>query len=284
MKTQKKIAVINDLSGFGRCSLTVSLPILSAMGVQTCPVPTSILSNHTGYPTYFFDDYTEKLPFYIEQWKTLNLTFDGILVGFLGSEKQIDIVEDFLSHFGSKKDTKVILDPIMGDHGKTYATFTPALCARMKQLAKHADILTPNLTEACILTDTPYQEQPSRRQLQQILSRLAALCPGRITITGVNSGTYLTNMIYDPHDASTVFLRKKRISAERCGTGDVFSAVVAGSILQGLSLREAVKKAADFVSLSLKETAGYDIAASDGVVFEPLLSYLTSSFSTQRLR
>lgn len=316
MKTQKKIAVINDLSGYGRCSLTVALPVISAMGLQCCPAPTSILSNHTGYPTYFFDDYTEKLPAYIGRWKELNFTFDGILTGFLGSAAQIEIVEDFIRHFApamsgvssapsvsamsgvssepgvsaipgvssaegsiepsskAPRRAQVIIDPIMGDHGKTYATFTPELCERMKRLASYADVLTPNLTEACILTDTPYRPHFSRRELAGLAEKLAALCSGQIIITGADAGEYLANIIFNPNTGRLSILRKKRVAAERCGTGDLFSSIVAAGIVGGMTAENAVRKAADFVCMCLKETAEYDISAEDGVVFEPLLKYL----------
>lgn len=279
MKYQKKLAVINDLSGYGRCSLTVALPVVSAMGVQCCPVPTSILSNHTGYPTYFFDDYTGKLPFYIEKWKELEISFDGILTGFLGSAAQIAIVEDFIRHFAEKNNRtphrcKVIIDPIMGDHGRVYSTLTPELCDRMKSLAAHADILTPNLTEACILTDTPYRPHFSKRELTLLFDRLHALCPGCIVLTGMDAGVYLANIIFDPVSGEMVTLRKKRVAAECCGTGDLFSAIVAAGILQDMPLFTAVQKAADFICLCLKETAKYDISRFDGVVFEPFLKYL----------
>ena len=134
---QKKIAMINDLSGYGRCSLTVALPILSAMGIQCCPVPTSILSNHTGFPVYYFDDYTDHMEPYIEKWKELGLTFDGIATGFLGSERQIEIVKDMIAAFRTPG-TKVLVDPIMGDHGIAYATYTPSMCSRMRELAGRA--------------------------------------------------------------------------------------------------------------------------------------------------
>ena len=157
---QKKIAVINDLSGYGRCSLTVAIPILSALKVQCCPVPTSILSNHTGFPVYFFDDYTDKMGLYLEKWTELGLEFDGIFSGFLGSEAQIGIVMSMIRQFQGK-DTLVVIDPIMGDHGKAYQTYTPAMCSRMKELVCLGDIVTPNLTEACILTGREYREEGS---------------------------------------------------------------------------------------------------------------------------
>ena len=145
---QKKIAVINDMSGYGRCSLTVAIPILSAMGTQCCPVPTAILSNHTEFPVYFFDDYTDKMRDYIGKWKELGLEFDAISSGFLGSAEQIAIVLDFVESFGNDH-TRIIIDPVMGDHGKLYATYTEEMCEEMKQLVSYADIVTPNMTEAC---------------------------------------------------------------------------------------------------------------------------------------
>ena len=172
---QKKIAMVNDLSGYGRCSLTVAIPILSAMKVQCCPIPTSILSNHTGFPVYFFDDYTEKMGEFIHKWKELELTFDGIVSGFLGSEAQIEIVMDVIRQFG-QEDTKVIIDPIMGDHGETYATYTPAMCSHMKELVSMGDIVTPNLTEACILTGRTYRKDGwSRKELGQLAAEFRIL-------------------------------------------------------------------------------------------------------------
>ena len=204
---------------------------------------------------------------------------NGILTGFLGSAAQIAIVEDFICHFTAKNNKnpyrcKVIIDPIMGDHGKRYSTLTTELCDRMKSLASHADILTPNLTEACILTDTPYHPHFSKKELTLLFDRLHAICPGCIVLTGMDAGTYLANIVFDPVSGETVTLRKKRIASERCGTGDLFSAIVAAGILQDIPLLTAVQKAADFICLCLKETAEYNISAFDGVVFEPFLKYL----------
>ena len=155
---QKKIAVINDLSGYGRCSLTVAIPVLSAMGHQCCPIPTAILSNHTEFPVYFFDDYTEKMTTYTDKWKELGLSFDAIATGFLGSEAQIGIVMEIVQKLKAEK-TFVVVDPVMGDHGHAYETYTPEMCEQMKELVCMADVVLPNVTECCILTDTPYKEE-----------------------------------------------------------------------------------------------------------------------------
>ncbi len=172
---QKKIAVINDISGFGRCSIAVSLPIISYLGVQCCPVPTSIFSNHTGYPHFFFDDYTDRMPAYIANWKKLGLTFEGITTGFLGSVRQIRIVKEFIREF-SRENTLIIIDPVMGDNGRLYSTYTKELCEEMKQLTAYADILTPNLTECCNLTDTPYKDSGwKKKELYAITMKAADL-------------------------------------------------------------------------------------------------------------
>lgn len=163
---QNKIAVINDFSGFGRCSIAVSLPIISQLRIQCCAVPTSVFSNHTGFKEYFFEDYTHNMEKYISNWKKLDLRFKGILSGFLGSRKQIEIVQDFIRDFRTD-DTKVIIDPVMGDNGKPYPTYTDDMCMAMKELVKYADILTPNLTEACILTDTPYTPESFRKKIMK---------------------------------------------------------------------------------------------------------------------
>ena len=176
---QKKIAVINDFSGFGRCSIAVSLPIISAMKIQCCPVPTSIFSNHTGFDSYFFEDYTDKMRPYIAEWRKLDLHFNGICTGFLGSEAQIGIVGDFLQEFGGEG-TIVLIDPVMGDYGKPYPTYTMEMCLEMKKLVHYADILTPNLTEACILTDTPYKEKWRVAELEQMAEVLSRMGPGKV--------------------------------------------------------------------------------------------------------
>ena len=194
---QKKIAVINDISGFGRCSVAVSLPIISYLGLQCCPVPTSIFSNHTGFPQFFFDDYTDRMEEYIDNWKKLELQFEGIATGFLGSEKQIQIVKKFIREF-SRKDTLVIVDPVMGDHGKLYSTYTEELCREMKELVRMADITTPNLTEACNLTQTPYKTVGWRRkELLAMAEKIAALGPSKVVITGIVQGEFIANYIYE---------------------------------------------------------------------------------------
>ena len=204
---QKKIAVINDLSGYGRCSLTVAIPVLSAMGIQCCPVPTAILSNHTEFPVYFFDDYTDKMRAYAGKWKELGLTFEGISTGFLGSAEQIAIVMDFVEMF-RREDTMVFVDPVMGDHGVRYTTYTEEMCEEMKKLAALADVVTPNVTEACILTDTPYKESGwTRKELLNMAMKLRHMGAEAVVITGVREGDFYTNVVLDRGEREAAFVR-----------------------------------------------------------------------------
>lgn len=270
---QKKIAMINDLSGYGRCSLTVALPILSAMGIQCCPVPTSILSNHTGFPVYYFDDYTDHMEPYIEKWKELGLTFDGIATGFLGSERQIEIVKDMIAAFRTPG-TKVLVDPIMGDHGIAYATYTPSMCSRMLELAAMADILTPNLTEACILADVPYESgEMSYEALAGLVRRLQKLGPSAVVITGIRKGPDLVNAMAEG-EGEVSFLSRKAAGEERPGTGDVFSSIIAGGCIRGWSLKRSVNLAADFVRDCIVRSGELQIPVKNGVCFELLLGSL----------
>ena len=270
---QKKIAMINDLSGYGRCSLTVAIPIITAMKVQCCPVPTSILSNHTGFPVYFFDDYTEKMPSYIEKWKELDLSFDGIVSGFFGSEAQSAIVMGMIRKFGGEE-TRVIIDPIMGDHGQTYATFTPSMCRRMKDLVSMGDIVTPNLTEACILTGRPFRKKGwTREELKTMAADIQAMGPESVVITGVNQGGYLVNVVAEGRREVT-FHKTIRVGQERPGTGDVFSSVVAAAAVRGWDLEEGVRLAASFVKKCIRRSEELDIPAANGVCFEELLDVL----------
>lgn len=273
MERQKKIAVIQDLSGYGRCSLTVALPVISAMKVQCCPVITSVFSNHTGYPLYFFDDYTDKMPAYIEKWKALGLTFDGIYTGFLGSAKQIRIVGDFIRDF-KRPDTKVIIDPVMGDNGKAYITYTPELCARMRELAAEADLLTPNVTELCILTDSPYGTgRFTGEQYEEMAGKLAAMGPEKIVITGIRQGGFIANGIYQKGRPFRL-CRIKSAGQCRCGTGDLFASIIAADAVKGVDFEKSVKKAAAFVKKCIIRSRELEIPLTDGVCFEEFLGRL----------
>ncbi len=269
---QKKIAVINDFCGFGRCSLAVSLPVISALKVQCCPVPTAVFSNHTGYDHFYSVDFTAQMDPYIEEWKRLDLSFDGILTGFLGSPEQIDIVKSFLEHF-KKESTVTVVDPVMGDDGKLYATYSVDLAERMVSLLPYADILTPNLTEACILTNTPYDPTIGAEGLEGLCQKLSALGPKRIVISGLERGEDLENYIYEQGKPAVV-VRSHKVGPCRAGTGDVFSSIIAADAVNGMELEASVRHASDFIAKSLRRTVELDLPSPDGICFEEFLKEL----------
>lgn len=270
---QKKLAVINDISGFGRCSIAVSLPIISYLGVQCCPVPTSIFSNHTGYPHFFFDDYTDKMPEYIANWKQLGLSFEGIATGFLGSARQIQIVKEFIHEF-SKEGTQIVIDPVMGDYGKLYSTYTEELCQEMKQLISFADIITPNLTECCKLTDTPYKDGGwKKKELYGMAQMLSEKGPKKIVITGIRQGEFIANYIYEK-GKEPKWIRTHRVGTERSGTGDVFASIIAADAVNGVAFEKSVRKASGFVKKCILKSIEMEIPRTDGVCFEEILFQL----------
>ncbi|MCC8142209.1 MAG: pyridoxamine kinase [Lachnospiraceae bacterium] len=269
---QKKIALINDLSGFGRCSIAVALPIISVMKIQCCPVPTSILSNHTGFESYFFEDYTSRMQDYVDEWKKLDLHFDGICTGFLGSVDQIAIVEKFLRDF-TEEDTIVLIDPVMGDYGKLYPTYTLEMCQKMKDLVQYADILTPNLTEACMLTDTPYKEKWKVAEITEMAEKLSGMGPDKIAVTGIPQGSFLANLCYET-DKPVKIRRTHQIGTSRSGTGDIFAAILAADAVNGVPFEDSVRKASLFLKKCIVSSIEKEIPLTDGVCFEEHLSRL----------
>ncbi|MDY5576953.1 MAG: pyridoxamine kinase [Lachnospiraceae bacterium] len=266
---QKKIAAINDISGFGRCSIAVSQPIISYLGIQCCPVPTSIFSNHTGFPEFFFDDYTDKMQEYIDNWKKLDLHFSGIMTGFLGSKKQIDIVKKFIHDF-KDPETKVLIDPAMGENGKAYPTYTEEMCLEMKKLIEHADIITPNVTEACILTDTQYRDRFSEKELYCMAEQLVSAGAGHVVISGVDMGYDIGNVIAS-HELKPKMICHKKTGDFRSGTGDVYASIIAADMVNGINFEDSVRKAGDFVKEAITATERLEIPKTDGLAFEEVL-------------
>lgn len=271
---QPKVAVFNDFSGFGRCSIAVALPLISALKVQCCAIPTAIFSNHTGFESFFVDDYTEKIENYTQEWGKLGLEFNAISSGFLGSTAQISIVENFISRFKTPK-TLVIIDPVMGDVGRLYPTYKPETAQKMRSLVTHADILTPNLTEACILTDTPYTPNPSDNFLRELCFKLNRFGAKKIVITGLDNGCEISNMIFD-HEKGFSFVSKPKSGKQRSGTGDVFSAIITGCAVRKFDFTKSVEIAAEFISKAIKRSDELKIPTTDGICFEEILNDLTS--------
>ena len=272
-----RVAAIHDMSGFGRCSLTVAMPILSAMGIQCCPLPTAFLSTHTGgFEGFTFLDMTDELPKVAAHWKSLGLGFQAVYSGFLGSERQIALVEDFLREFRGP-DTLAVIDPVMGDHGTVYQTYTPAMCAGMARLAELADVITPNLTEAALLLDIPYGELPvGEAGCREIVERLSLDGRRSVVLTGASTAPELTGaMCFDARTGQTEAVQTQRVPQEFHGTGDVFASVLTGALVQGASLPDAVRQAVDFVRACAERTARAGIPMREGVEFEPLLGLLT---------
>lgn len=281
-----RLAMINDIAGFGRCSTTVSLPVISVMKVQVCPVPTSVLSNHLGFPLCHFDDYTSHMRDYIKVWKELGLTFDGLYCGFLGNEEQIDIVREFVEMF---RPPRFLLDPVMGDHGRAYSSITKTHVQKMKELLPLADIITPNITEACLLTGTPWKDREwTMPELSGLCERLADICQqesvssgeasvgtvssASIVITGIRQGDSLVNFLWDDGVYTTV--STPIAGASRPGTGDIFASILAADAVRGETLLTSVQKAANFVGLCIAGSEKAGTPVQEGVVFEKYLAAL----------
>ena len=281
-----RLAMINDIAGFGRCSTTVSLPVISVMKVQVCPVPTSVLSNHLGFPLCHFDDYTSHMRDYIKVWNELGLTFDGLYCGFLGNEEQIDIVREFVEMF---RPPLFLLDPVMGDHGRAYSSITETHVQKMKELLPLADIITPNITEACLLTGTPWKDgEWTMQELSGLCERLADICQqesvssveasvgtvssASIVITGIRQGDSLVNFLWDDGVYTTV--STPIAGASRPGTGDIFASILAADAVRGETLLTSVQKAANFVGLCIAGSEKAGTPVQEGVVFEKYLAAL----------
>lgn len=276
-----RVTAIHDLSGFGRCSLTVAIPILSAMGVQCCPLPTAFLSTHTGgFEGFTFLDMTDEMPRVARHWRELGLQFDAVYSGFLGSEQQIGVVEDFIRTF--RGDGVVVVDPVMGDGGAVYRTYTPAMCSGMAHLAEQADVITPNLTEAALLLDIPYGELPTGAEgYRAIVERLSLEGRRSVVLTGASLEPGGTGAIcFDASTGRTEAIQTRRVDRDFHGTGDVFSSVLTGALVQGAPLTEAVRTAVEFVRACAERTAAMDLPMREGVDFEPLLGLLARPVSS----
>ena len=283
----KKVAVINDLSGLGKCSLTAAIPVMSVLGVQPCPLPTAVLTNQTGYDSYYCVDFTNTIDRYTEEWKKRELKLDGIYTGFLGSAAQVEKILHFCEVF-RREDTLLLVDPVMGDLGKAFSICSPELKAQMKKLVLCADVITPNLTEFCILTDTDYDQLTSHSSAPDYLDQIARR--GR-TLLDAGVGTIVvTGIIWKaPSDTkpgyyNLIISAKEGLHAvssgihggSYSGTGDLLASVLCASMVRGDSAEDGVRRACRFIEQALIETAAEDIPRNDGINFEPCLPLLFS--------
>ena len=275
----RRIAAIHDLSGIGRTSLMAVIPILSTMGFNVCPLPTAILSNHSQYPDFSFLDLTEEMPRIIDQWEKLGgVTFDAIYTGYMGSPRQIEIVCGFIERFRTA-DTLVVVDPVLGDNGHLYSKMTQEMVEEMRRLACRADVLTPNLTEAFALLDRPYKTDCTTEELKDLIAELSEMGPDTVIITGVpvpgQSG--LTSVIAcSKSDLRTWKVTCPYLPAHYPGTGDSFTSVITGSLLQGDSLPIALDRAAQFILQGIRSTFGYRMDNRDGILLERVLPNLNT--------
>ena len=268
-----KVAAIHDLSGVGRCSLSVILPTMSAQGIQVCPVPTAILSAHTGgFGDVVLRDLTDYILPALEHYKRLEYKFDCVYSGFLASKDQIDHCLEFFEYY---RDSLKVVDPVMADNGKLYKTYTPELCSRMGELAAIADIITPNITEAAMLLgENPNQPDITMQKAKSFLVRLSELGPKIVVITSVFSDGKTYNVGYDREHSKFWKVPFNLISAHYPGTGDVFASVLTGSILRGDSLPIAMNRATAFLEIAIKTTYSYSTDTREGIMLESCLDFL----------
>ncbi len=264
-----RVAAVHDICGYGKCSLTVAIPVLSAGGIDVCPVPTAIFSSHTMYPAYTMRDTTEDLQKYIDAWANIDVDLDAIYSGFLGSKDQIDIILELKNRYPH---ALMIIDPVMADHGKMYPTYTQELCDEMKRLAAVADVLTPNLTEASFLTGLPYTGQsPSREEIDRLMDALLELGAKYIVLKGItdNAGS-ITNFIAG-HDIKTSSISGPLYPVSLHGTGDLFASVLSAVLMSGKDLEQATAFATEFVYHAIEISTDQPDYQRRGVNFEPLL-------------
>ena len=274
-----RVAAVHDISCFGRCSLTVIIPTLSALGVQVCPLPTAVLSTHLGgFSGMEFYDFTNLMTPFFQHWQREKIEFDCIYSGFLASERQIAVVNSFIEQFSHNKPL-ILVDPVMGDEGKLYSTYTPEMQAQMKLLVQKADIITPNYTEACFLLGEQYKKYVGdEAAIGNWVQRLSALGPRTVVISGVPIVPgKLMNIGYDK--ASGLLLKdySEHIPVKFPGTGDIYASVLLGVLLKGKDLAAAMKKSAEFVKKAIKITYEARAPRREGVLLERVLPELLAA-------
>ena len=270
MPTQKRVAAIHDISCFGKCSLTVALPILSAAGIETTVLPTAVLSTHTGgFTGYTYRDLTDDILPIVDHWQTLNLKFDALYTGFLGSFRQLAIVSEIFARYKSP-DTLVLVDPVMADNGLLYPIFPSDFPGGMRKLCAQADVIVPNITEATLLLGEPYREGPYERSyIEELLKRLGEIGPKQVVLTGVFfDEERLGAAAYDRQTAKVSYALAPRVEGYYHGTGDVFASALLAALLKGLGVDIATQIAVNFTVGSIERTRLAQTDLRFGVNFE----------------
>ncbi len=270
MDRQKRILAINDISCFGKCSLTVALPVLSAAGYEVCPLPTALLSTHTGgFSEYTFKNLDDQMLPITEHWKKCEIAFDAIYSGYLGSFEQLEYVKEILGKF-SGEGVSVLIDPVMGDNGKLYAGFDEKFAKGMRDLCKMADVIVPNITEVCYMLDVAYKEKYSEQEIIEIFDKFKAVGIKNIVITGINMDD--DNVCCGVYDNGRVdFVKRKKVPGMYHGTGDVFASALLSAYEKGLNLKKSTEFAVWYVLEAILLTQKRYGNSHYGVDFEPLL-------------
>lgn len=274
----KRIAVIGDISGFGRCSLTASIPVISSLGIECCPFPTAVLSAQTGYSSYHFVDLTSEFTAYENEWEKLGYSFDGILTGYIASPLQADLIASFIEKFKSEN-TVLLVDPVMADDGEIYGTYSNELCSKLSKIAEKADIITPNLTELCILTGADYSEITSkendgdyldliRGEAEKMLSKTLK----SVIVTGVRYKSNIYNLVCEKNSHSQT--KSQIFGGSYSGTGDLFASVICAKAVLGVPLKTAVATASKFLEKSVQSSFNEGTDRNDGINFQEYLEVL----------
>lgn len=267
----KKVLTVQDISCVGQCSLTVALPILSAAGHETAILPSAVLSTHTaGFKNFTFCDLTDEIPKISAHWQSENIKFDAIYTGYLGSTEQIDYVKKMFKTLGNKTCVKIV-DPAMADGGKLYPAFDDAFVKQMKSLVYSADIILPNITEACYLTDTEYLETYDKSYIDEIIRKLVSSGAKTIILTGVSYNDKTTGVVIC-ENGKTEYYEHIKISKSSHGTGDVYASAFVGAYMKGKSAYDSAAIAADYTVKCIENTID-DETHWYGVKFEPVLPY-----------
>ncbi|MBR2812421.1 MAG: pyridoxamine kinase [Solobacterium sp.] len=271
----KRIATMQDISCIGKCSLTVALPVISAMGIEAAVLPTAVLSTHTMFSGFTFHDLTDQIRPIMAHWQKEGFAFDGIYTGYLGSLEQIAIARSLFETFG--KDGLILVDPCMADNGKLYTGFTPAFAKEMAKLCGHADIICPNLSEASFLLDIPYEEKPSRERVEEILKMLTGLGTRTAVLTGISyEEGKLGAVAYDRETDTYTSYFSNEEKARFHGTGDLWASAFFASLIQEKTVYEALQTACEFVRESVRLTLAEENHVDYGVNFEQALHLLNA--------
>ena len=286
----KKIAVIHDLSGLGKCSLTAAIPVISVMGVQACPLPTAILSNQIGYGSYFWDDFTDRMELIMDECKNTGFTPDGVYTGFLGDARQVDLILKFVDMFCTEG-THILVDPVMGDRGETYKTYSETLCEKMRTLVREATVITPNLTEALLLL---YGEEGMKERMKELSDMeetqllkeieksgrdltlrfgLESVVITGVEVSGSDGRARMGNLVLEKEKADWCFSVKE--GGSYSGTGDLLASVLSAGMVRGIPMKACVEKAVEFLGGAIHDAVEEGTDRNDGVCFEKYLGILT---------